>query len=389
MIGGMERMPGEDEAAERLRKTCLRAFGSAPTGDEEDGKSWRVVVPPDVAPVPYLLRYALGLIGLTPQGPEEKVAWWVNFTYEEDACQLAFEKFGLRLYLYTRADEEDATAHAKEIIGKLQAAVRVVEQVVLAAAPDLLGQGEATVVNQHIALRRAYEYFRQRALDPDFIPDEEVSGESPRGGTWTSFRSGQTQMRLNAFHDMVAASSAYVSLLEHDLVLTLAFTDFDPPTDNLTKIIGSRWGEKWDRVFMKQTDASRLKQRLSDVIERWRNPYSHGGFEKGHSATIYLHPPGVGSAVPVGLSNARNSPLFSFLPAGESDIAGVFELLDEVDEWVEEQLPVAMLWIKSGLWVRFDADFRREADEASRAGEFEHFVEGHAYWQDQLRNMDF
>jgi len=391
MLVAMERMPGEDEAAERLRTTCLRAFGPAPADDEDqDVESWRAVIPRDVAPVPYLLMYALRLIGLTPEGPGEKVAWWVNFAYEGESCQLAFQKFGLRLYLRSPSDKEAAAARLDAIVRKLQAAVRVVEKVVLDAAPDLLGQGDATVVNQHRTLRRAYDYFRGRARDPDFIPDEEESGESPGGGSWRSFRSGQTQMRLNAFHDMVAALSAYISLLEHDLVLSLAFTDFDPRTDNLTEIIGARWGDKWDRVFGKQEDASRLKRRLFDAVERWRNPYSHGGFEKGHGATIYLHPPGVGSAVPVGLSNVRRSPLFSFLPAVGSDIVEVFELLDEVDAWVLEQLPDAMLWIReSGLQVRFDAGFRREAAEASQAGAFEHFVDRYDYLQDQIDNMDF
>ena len=43
-----------------------------------------------------------------------------------------------------------------------------------------------------------------------------------------SFKSGKIQMQLNAFHDMVAAITAYLSLLEHELVLALAFIDFDP-----------------------------------------------------------------------------------------------------------------------------------------------------------------
>ena len=38
-------------------------------------------------------------------------------------------------------------------------------------------------------------------------------------------------MELNAFHDLVAAITAYLSLLEHDLVLALAFSGFDPSTE--------------------------------------------------------------------------------------------------------------------------------------------------------------
>jgi hypothetical protein len=56
------------------------------------------------------------------------------------------------------------------------------------------------------------------------------------------FKSGKSRMQMNAFHDMIAAISAYISLLEHDLVLALAFSGFDPAKDDLTSMIGSRWG---------------------------------------------------------------------------------------------------------------------------------------------------
>jgi hypothetical protein len=59
--------------------------------------------------------------------------------------------------------------------------MRTVEKVVLAAAPDLLNQGNATVVNQHSRLRRAYEYFRDRALNPTVIEDERVEYGTGRG----------------------------------------------------------------------------------------------------------------------------------------------------------------------------------------------------------------
>lgn len=206
----MKSLPGETEAGERLRKTCLRDFGLVPDAEREGlpKRSWRLEFERRAVPVPSLLRYALSLIGLEAHGPGEKVAWWVDFTYKNERCELAHEKFGLRLYLWTDASEEEAEARLGEIAKKLQASMRTVEKVILAAAPDLLGKGDATVVNQHRSLRRAYEYFRDRALSPDFIPDEEKSGESPGGGRWRSFKSGKVQMQMNAFHDMVAAISA-------------------------------------------------------------------------------------------------------------------------------------------------------------------------------------
>jgi hypothetical protein len=173
-------------------------------------------------------------------------------------------------------------------------------------------------------------------------------------------------MELNSFHDMIAAISAYLSLLEHDLVLALPFIDFNPQVDDVTDLIGARWGAKWDRVLGQTGGAVDYRRRLTDVVERWRNPYSHGGFEKGHGATIWLHTPGVGAAVPVGLSRVRESPHFSFVGARESDIAEVFALFDEIDAWVTSALPAATEWIASGLDVRFDEEFRRSSPKQSR-----------------------
>jgi hypothetical protein len=286
-------LPGETEAGERLKRTALRDFGPVPDDTKRPVRSYKLSVSPQDVPVPELLRYALKLIGLKSYGPAEKVAWWVHFMFRDELCELAFEKFGLRLYLWTETSEEVANRMATQLIKKLRSSIRTVEKLILDAAPDLLGQGKAIVVNQHRSLREAYEYFRERATEPIFIADERRELKSP-DGQWKghSFKSGQLRMQMNAFHDMIAAITAYLSLLEHDLVLMLAFSGFHPAQDDLTAVIGSRWGEKFERLFGKEGDAARFREHLTDVVERWRNPYSHGGFEKGHGGTIYLHVPG-------------------------------------------------------------------------------------------------
>ncbi|UUW92233.1 hypothetical protein [Pimelobacter simplex] len=390
----VEALPGETQAAERLKQTALRDFGVVAADDTHDPRwdgfpSYRMAIDPDDAPVPFLLKYALNLVGCPAYGPGEKVAWWVNFTYRGERCSLAFQKFGLRLYLRTERPEEEALETQKQITKQLRSSMRTIERLIVTAAPDLLGKGAATVRNQHASLRRAYDYFRERAEQPVHIEDVDESGESPGGGTWRTFRSGQTEMQLNSFHDMVAAISAFLSLLEHDLVLALAFADFDPDEDDLTEMIGSRWGEKWDRIFGKEGDAGRYWQRLFDVVERWRNPYSHGGFEKGHGATIYLHTPGVNAAVPIGLTRVRESPIFSFIPAGETDISEVFALFDEIEAFLGKEHPEAVAWIGSGLDVRYDEDFRLELAHALQHDRFEQMLETHEYQHDIHVNMDF
>lgn len=386
----MTGLPGESEAGEKLKRTALRDF-EGPL--EQDDPRWRsagykVSLSPTDSPVPVLLRYALNLIGLTAGGPGEKVAWWVNFTYKGEPCTLTHEKFGVRLFLRSDRPEEDARQTLSQIIKKLDGTNKTVERLILDAAPNILGAGNATVLNQHHALRRAYDYFRTRAESPAHIDDERKSGES-HTGKWSSFKSGQLEMQLNSFHDMVAAITAFLSLLEHDLVLALPFAKFDPEVDNVTSLIGARWGDKWDRILGQANGGIAFRRRLTEVVERWRNPYSHGGFEKGHGATIWLHTPGVGAAVPVGLTRIRESPHFSLIAADETDIADVFFLFDEIEAWLSRILPEATEWIASGLDVRYDDEFRSEIDLAKTKNVFTSFIEYNAHRQDTINNMDY
>ncbi|QDP95321.1 hypothetical protein FOE78_04800 [Microlunatus elymi] len=382
----------EEAAGERLSKTALRDFGQPILHAERDYDlpSYRVSLSPAEAPVPVLLRHALTLIGIRHNGPGEKVAWWVSFTYKGYPCELAHQKFGLRLRIGGDLTEEQADDLLTEMRKKLVSAVRTVEGVLAETASETLNAGNVTVVNQHRQLRRAYHYFRERATNPATVEDVSESGVSQGGATWSSFLLGKNVMALNASHDLVAAISAFLSSLEHDLVLALPFLDFDPTTDDLTKIIGDRWGEKWRRVIgHSDPEAVRLRERLAEVVERWRNPYSHGGFEKGHGATIYLHTPGIG-ALPVGLSSIRDSPLFSFHSVSETDIEGVFTLFDEIDAYLAKTIPHAMEWIDSCLDVQFDAEFMAQVVGCLESeGDLEKLVDAHAYQQAMIDNMDY
>lgn len=382
----------EKAAGERLSTTTLRDFGQpVPHEDRKyDLPSYRVTLPPREAPVPVLLRQALTLTGLRYNGPGEKVAWWVPFTYKGYPCELAHQKFGLRLRIGGDLTEERAAELLMEIRKKLASAVKTVEALLTETAAETFNAGNVTVVNQHRQLRRAYDYFRERATNPDVIEDVCETGTSEDGGTWSTFLLGKNVMALNASHDLVAAISAFLSSLEHDLVLSLPFQDFNPVTDDLTRIIGDRWGEKWRRVVgVSNPEAVRLRERLIEVVERWRNPYSHGGFEKGHSATVYLHTPGIG-ALPVGLSRIRDSPLFSLHAVSESYVVGVFDLFDEIDAFLATKFRHAMEWIDADLDVRFDSDFMEEVAACIESdGGLEKLVETHGRRQMMLDNMDF
>ncbi|MBB5741900.1 hypothetical protein HD600_000397 [Microbacterium ginsengiterrae] len=125
------------------------------------------------------------------------------------------------------------------------------------------------------------------------------------------------------------------------------------------------------------------------MVEAWRNPYAHGGFEKGHGSTVYVHVPGAG-ALQIGLSASRARPSLSLGITRSISISDVFALFDEIDEWLARSWPQGFTWIESGLEVRFDAAFVDEIRLGRRDEErFRKFLAYTEYRDDQIANMDY
>lgn len=99
--------------------------------------------------------------------------------------------------------------------------------------------------------------------------------------------------------------------------------------------------------------------------------------------------PGLTSALPVGLSSMRDSPLFSFIPASGADVADVFALFDELDTWFKDQHAEAIEWIESGEQVCFDKTFRDRVAVARAGGVFGQLLDATSYEMDRAANMDY
>ncbi len=89
------------------------------------------------------------------------------------------------------------------------------------------------------------------------------------------------------------------------------------------------------------------------------------------------------------MTGVRDSPHFSFIPATETDITEVFELFDELDSWLECEVPDVMRWVNSGMAVRFDEDFRVMLALAREEDDFQGFLEYHEHRQAMIDNMDY
>ncbi|KAA9108052.1 hypothetical protein [Microbacterium rhizomatis] len=390
----MDELPNASDLGHRLRATMLRDFGRLVRSDFD--MSWgsvsRIDIGRDECPIPAVMGFALRLAGLDCFGPEEKVAWWVPFVREGVRYEVAHQKFGLRLRIAGDGlSEPEIDSRLMLTKKKLISATKVVEKGINKFTDKLVDSGDATVVNQHSRLQRAYDYFRERALNPTVVEDEHRSFEpgGDLGISGWSFKSGAAVMQVNSTHDVVAAITAFLSRLEHDLVLALPFARFDPVSDHLIDFIGQRWGLKYERVLGKTGRSKHYLEKLIDVIERWRNTYTHGGFEKGNETTVYAHVPDVG-ALPIGLSSMRGRSFLSLPNASDVTIRDVFSLFDEFDEWFATAATEASAWIESGLDVRFDTDFRNLVDSlAGDPEKFRRYIDYGMYEVDQAANMDF
>ena len=152
--------------------------------------------------------------------------------------------------------------------------------------------GNVTITNQYGSLRGGYEFFREGArrayaghgrLAPDnFLVDLIPAPKARRvGGTpWQWCRPTSR-------------------LLEHVLIGCLPFTSFDPTTEDLVSVIEDPLKKKMKRVMNTDNDPEAMRQfnALRDIVDRFRNTYSHGAFGHGAKAAMFVQVPDVG-AVP-------------------------------------------------------------------------------------------
>ncbi|MCW2133377.1 hypothetical protein [Arthrobacter sp. VKM Ac-2550] len=338
-------------------------------------------------------------VGAPDLGRADKLDWEHTFKVDGTRCSMASQKFGLRLYVSLQDVPEISVAAilADRIVAALIAGQKVVERDLLGPlGEEQVTAGNLTVRNQYAALRRTYDYFRKgaeiayaghgrlHAAGPaQLLPPEiqEIIREIWEG---EEVRSRETEGWWNTF----AMVTAYFSVLEHVMVGLLPFSQFDPSKDSVKRFMGSKWGDKFKRVFNPGSDraAQRHYLALKIISDQYRNPYSHGGFDKPGSA-LGIHIPGIG-VVPATLSDIRDSPHFNFVPTQEKDFRSITDTFDELEKWIAEgDCANGWTWVTNGLDLRFDEEFRTQAESAR--DDFQSFVNSHEYnWERQV-NMDW
>lgn len=372
----------EPKVVERLR---LVLKGLAPATPENikirSGSGHRFSVDEERLPLDTLPYLVLMAIGCTNLGRAEKMAWAIPFVFDGVYCDLASEKSGLQLYLDKTLvpDEASGTKVAADIVTRLCKGQQLLENEVLRPlAMSELRSGRVAIRNQYYGLRETYEYFRDGA----------VLAYDGKGRAKLANRIFAEA--AEGFHNTIAMVGAYFSLLEHILVLVSPFVNHGQLGQELLRFIGDKWSSKFKSTFDigKDREAKRFYDELGHISEEYRNTFAHGGFDKSR-ATIGFHVPGAGW-LPAVLSDVRDRPHFNLVPANHTDFAAICKLFDDLEAWMEVgPAEYGITWAKSGLDVRFDAEFQAELEEALEGGQFMELVDRTAYYATQHANMDY
>lgn len=354
-----------------------------------------IAIDRDDLPVPSLVLFVLTrTMGLVDLGMHEKTRWHVPFGFRGHRVTLALQKFGMRMYIdVAKGSGESAQAIADDVVRSLKKVIRIVEKTTLAdIAGQQLADANVTIANQSGRLRAMYEHFREQAsaaFAASQLPPETPEAEEGAGAFFAAVgdRIGQEQ---SGAWETIAAVNAYFSLLEHEMVLLFAFADQDPSDGALQTFIGERWGLKFKRLFgVSDRSTKHVYEALHAIAETYRNPYSHGGFEKG-SAALWFHVPGV-AAMPARLSDYRDSPHFEVFPVQPDSFDKICATLDGTEQWLRQGIHAhAFDWIDSGLDISFDAETRENyrdlaADAERRQAEIDH----RSHLVERAANMDF
>jgi hypothetical protein len=396
----MEELQVSPDVKDRL---ALALKDYAPEIELEDSLLWsldsrhipchRIPIDRNSLPVPELIQYMLvKVLGFPDFGPDEKIRWLIPFSYKGIQCTLAYQKFGVRLYIAKNGvAAQDSLQYMGEIVGKLNRAARIIEEQVLNPyAMTQISKGNITVANQYGRLDDMYRYFRQQASRSFSNKPEPAQKGDEFFGTLVAL-SSMLGTQTDGFYNALAMLDAYFSRLEHLLVVVLPFINFSATTNNLVDIISSQWADKYKRVFDINSDrsAKQYYDKLYDIKERFRNTFAHGGFEK-KGASLYFHLPEIGT-LPAQLTNIKNSPHFNFLPIDDADFNNVCSLFDQFDEWLKSgKARFGVLYAESGLDVPFDAESIREHEVAMNSeDDFQNLLDYRDYLSDMHTNMEY
>jgi hypothetical protein len=402
-LTGPRLLAQSQEVRDRVAR-CLRGFSAPTTGRPAPGASAFGVKVPWGRPLdPWAIRFFIvDVVGGQDVGRDEKQAWAAPLEVDGSLIWFAFRKFGVSATVYGAETEVAAAGIVTGCMQRMAKAIPVVTRdLVGPLIAEAVTQGAFTVPNKFGYFHGMYAHLRSLSEETAAKaavtkPVHETHGD---GGTSTHFPAAV--LARNAEFEAVGSLFAFFGLLEHLLVIGLAFTEYDPLQEPFGDFLRMNWGEKFKRVVgLKDKDDKLIYDMLKLLADENRNPSAHGGVDR-NVTNIHVHLVGYG-AVPTGVTATSQRPTYTFepeLPTSVFPFADYHVLGGSVNGW--EAVDKVLAWMRSGpladaftygestLPVWFDDDSRKALHSASAAGELEEFMDRRSFMIDQASNMDW
>jgi hypothetical protein len=260
------------------------------------------------------------LLGFRKLGQFEKVAWSVPIDFHGQGYLVEHRKLGLGLFAHEPEKEEAA---AKEIVIRIQRAVRTARPFFDWLAAQAVARSEVNVVNNSAALHERYEFLREsyrgKREEAERRKDERIvtEGESTFG-KWQSVSFPSYRLQIEASWLALSAIEAFFSWTEHALIHVAVLVGRVTSAQTVSDLAAAEWSEMAPpptpfRVFraaigFSDKSEKALYDRILSVRQDLRNYIAHGAFGKQGEAFSFHS--GAGS-VPVLLPHKRGSQKFT------------------------------------------------------------------------------
>lgn len=340
---------------------------------------------PNLPPNDIVFLTLVNFVGCSFAGRFEKIAWSVAFSFKSVPFAFSLQKFGLRLFRHKTAIVTPALV--EEMLRVLTKAMGIVGNLFEPIALAQVKTGNVTLVNSFVELDNMYFYFHEEAKKNFNLLSRKSKKVIEDMGKFFSLK----------FHRMSAGSynayamiDAFFSRLEHLLILLFPFMNYDRIKYDLVILMNSIWSEKFKTIFDLKTDkvAKDLYDRMISLRARYRNPVSHGNFQKDGKSFFSHFPTG---AISCHLSCINEDRSQSILKLDKTAFDKICKLFDEVDEYIATgPSKYGFQYARSGLNVSYDEKTLSKYKSASIDDEcFKEFVELESKVADMNANMDW
>lgn len=293
-------------------------------------------------------------------GRSEKIAWEIPVSYKNIELLLTHRKFGFEI-LYG-SDSEDVDEQVILAYNKIKSVFNLASSLLQPYALSLFKENKFTIENTSQKIYNRYLFFKKQAKKAinyiDKSKNIKLTHVDWDEGKLVSEK--QYISKQNAFYYSAAMVDAFFSYIENIFILLIPFIDVDCKID-IPVIIYQTWSEKIKLLFNlnDNVELKRLYEILLKIKEQFRNPITHGNFQKDDS-NFQIHFPHLG-AIPLELTNINKKLIFSFIKFNKNTFVEITKYFDAFEDYLKknELTKFAYFYIVNQFPVFFDSKSRQ------------------------------